>query len=85
MANAARAHLEQRIEGPDGDDIRVHVHATQIAHQTQAQHVSIVGHFVHGQSIAVNVLRQRHLVVGFCEHEWPKTQNRTCAICISQT
>ena len=57
-------HLEQRIKRLDSDNIRVQIHTTNIAHQAQPQHVGAVRNFTHYQPIAVDVLRQRHLVVG---------------------
>jgi hypothetical protein len=68
-------HLEQRIKRLDSDNIRVQIHTTNIAHQAQPQHVSAVRDFTHYEPIAVDVLRQRHLVVGN-ENKCPKNKKK---------
>ena len=68
-------HLEQRIKRLDSDNIRVQIHTTNIAHQAQPQHVGAVRDFTHYEPIAVDVLRQRHLVVGN-ENKCPKNKKK---------
>jgi hypothetical protein len=52
------ASLKQRIERLDSDDVCVHVDASHVAHEAQAQHIGTMSNFSNFVPVGINVLRQ---------------------------